>query len=148
MKYRNLILSVLCWLVASVSLAVTLPSSSYTGSFFTGAETYEAQLGSGVSMVGSTLLSTSSNVDPYYCMKEGIEQDVLYCTGCCTTYVQDECFKSNPVNPDECFSLNQICFESCTGGSRSLPLGSPLLLLPFALAYALIRRRHQASEVA
>ena len=143
MKYRNLILSVLFWAVASVSIAVTLPSSSYTGSFFVGSDSYEAELGSGVKMIGSTLLSASaSGVDFSHCVKEGVPQDVPECESCCGFIL--------PMGPSY-GPVYLTCFNSCQQGKalgETTPTGSVYFLIPFALAYAFIRRRRQASEVA
>jgi hypothetical protein len=141
MKNKNLILSLLFWMLASVAMAVTLPTSSYSGSFSGGAESYEVLLGTGVKMNGTSMLR-SSTVDPYTCTDEGNPRGEADCTVCCANYVSWPCAKAGG-SESECGELNMICLDGCTNGSRSLPLGSTLLLLPFALVYALVRKRKE-----
>ena len=141
MKHINLILSVLCWAVASVAMAVTLPSNSYS-SFIDGSETFEFKISTGVRMSGSPMLTTGS-IDVGVCTTEGVAKDIDTCTGCCDTQVGDPCM-ARYDDPDICGDLNIQCLDSCTSGSRSLPLGTPLCLLPFIAVYAVIRRRKQA----
>lgn len=148
MKHKNFILSVLFWAVASMSMAVTLPTTSYSGGFFNGVERNDVQLGTGARMYAT--LSTSSTPDPNSCTVEGQAQDENTCSTCCTNSVEDPCFAMlgtvPGLTPDDCGSLKKTCLESCTSGSRSLPLGTPLLLLPFALVYALVRRKRNVVE--
>jgi hypothetical protein len=42
----------------------------------------------------------------------------------------------------ECEKRNASCVQSCKD-SRSLPLGTPLCLLPFIAIYAVIRKRKE-----
>ena len=145
MKNRYFILSVLFWAITSVLFAVTLPSSSYTGSFIVGGDSYEAQLGTGTSMIGSTLLASASvDTNPAVCTEEGVQGDPADCGLCCVNSVYKDCISKGGTTT-ECGALNEECVRSCTQGS-SLPLGSPLLLLPFALVYAVIRRKHKVTE--
>lgn len=128
-------------MLASVAMAVTLPTSSFSGSFSGGAESYEVLLGTGVKMNGTSMLrSSTGDIDPYTCTDEGNPRDEADCTVCCANEVAWRCAKAGG-SESECGELNMICLDGCTNGSRSLPLGSSLLLLPFALAYTFIRKR-------
>ncbi len=137
MKNKNLILSVLFWAVASVCMAVSLPSSSYTGSFIDNGVSTETLLGTGVRM-NSTLLS-SSDIDVTVCTTEGVEGDPAYCGTCCQEkilfkYDDEEAYKK--------------CVNSCTNGYSlgESPLGEVLILLPFIAIYAVIRRNRKDKE--
>ena len=141
MKYRNLILSVLCWLVASVSLAVTLPKSSFSiyDGLDNGNDSYT--LGIGTTFSGSAVLYSNQEIDITVCTIEGVAQDPDVCGECCFAKILS-------VYDDEV--AHELCIDSCTKGValNESPTGEALLLIPFALAYALIRRRRKASEVA
>lgn len=156
MKHINLILSVLFWAIASVSMAVTLPSSSYDAfeSVNFGNESYT--LGVGVTFKNSSLLSTgyepstTSDVACTVAPSTSDEEAFTYCSECCTNNVFYSCLGElgdTEAAVSECEKRNASCVQACKD-SRSLPLGSSLLLLPFALAYALVRRRRQVSEQA
>ena len=145
MKNRNLILSILFWAVNATIFAVTLPSSSYSGSFVGGADSYEVQLGTGTSMVGSTLLSSSGiDTDTSVCTEEGVQGSPSDCGICCYNNVYSDCISKGGTTK-ECGALNTTCVQSCTQGT-SLPLGTPLLLLPFIAVYALVRRNRKDKE--
>ena len=151
MKYINLILSVLFWAIASVSMAVTLPSSSYVafeGVNF-GNESYT--LGVGVTFKKSSLLSTgyepSTTSDVACTVAPGTSDDEAfsYCSECCTNNVFYSCLGelgASDAAVSECEKRNASCVQSCKD-SRSLPLGSSLLLLPFIAIYAVIRKRKE-----
>ena len=142
MKNRYFILSVLFWAITSVLFAVTLPSSSYTGDFMLGGDTYETKLGTGSSMMGTPLLAASGvTVDPSVCTEDGVQGDPAQCGMCCYNNFYKECIAQGGTTT-ECGAQNEACVKSCTSGS-SLPLGSPLLLLPFALVYAIVRRKRK-----
>jgi hypothetical protein len=136
MKYINLILSVLVWMVASVAMAVTLPTSSYVGSSFGGSDSYETLLGTGVRMNVSEFLQASSSVDVNACTIENVPRDPDICNQCC----RDEILaKGGGV--DEYLT----CHDACTHGAFALneeksPLGEALVLLPFIAIYAVVRR--------
>ena len=145
MKNRYFILSVLFWAITSVLFAVTLPSSSYTGSFMVGGDSYETQLGTGTSMIGSTLLASASvDTDATVCTTDGVQGDPADCGLCCYNNVYKDCISQGGTTT-ECGALNEECVRSCTQGS-SLPLGTPLLLLPFIAIYAVIRRNRKDKE--
>ena len=148
MKNRYFILSVLFWAVASVSMAITLPSSSYSGSFVDEANSSVVQLGTGSSFVGTPCLFSANNidVDTYACTKEGTPQDPsTECAPCCFRDVYKPCMEQTGNDVTACGALNETCNKSCANGS-SLPLGSPLLLLPFIGIYAVIRRNRKDKE--
>lgn len=141
MKNRYFILSVLFWAITSVLFAVKLPSSAYMGGTTWGGDSYETQIISGTSFKGSTLLTTSSvDVDTEVCEKDdNNDGDPASCGLCCYNDVYSVC-KDKGGTDEECGALNVQCNKYCTEGS-SLPLGTPLLFLPFIAAYAVIRNR-------
>ena len=143
MKNRYFILSVLFWAITSVLFAVKLPSSAYMGGTTWGGDSYETQIFSGTSFKGSTLLTTSNvDVDTEVCEKAANDNgDPTKCGICCYNDVYLVC-KDKGGTDEECGALNVQCNQYCTEGS-SLPLGSPLLLLPFIAIYAVIRRRKE-----
>ena len=139
MKNRYFILSVLFWAVASASMAVVLPTSSFTA--FSGSENAELSYVSdrGVSFLGSTV-DTRSAVYNGTCTYEAWNGDVSGCKDCC-----DKEFTCGTTDYD-CWLLRGACIDQCGQPLGGLPLGSPLLLLPFALVYAVIRRKHKVTE--
>lgn len=142
MKNRYFIFSVLFWLVASCAWAITLPSSSYMGSttevdFDNSFSTFS--IGTSSTVTGS-YLGASQSYDGACNENPPVSQER---TICCMGQIPEifgqtltEC--AQKYNQD-CLNYYQDCLDS-----TSLPLGSPLLLLPFALAYAVIRRRKEA----
>ena len=139
MKNRNLILSLLFWLVASVAMAVSLPTSSYVGSFSSGSESYETLLGTGVRMNVSEFLKASSGLDVNSCVIEGVTRDPDVCSTCCG---------DNILAKGGTLDEYLTCHDACSNGSYALneektPLGETLLLLPFIAIYAVIRKRKE-----
>ena len=141
MKNRNLILSVLFWMVTSVAMAITLPSSSYNA--FDGNASQDVvsfSIRGGSSILGSASVMDDSraatcNVD---------KQDpaaMQKCEDCCFGAVLWPCLQQGGTETT-CGPDYLECINSCMGAS--LPLGTPLLLLPFIAVYALIRRRKEA----
>ena len=142
MKNRNLILSVIFWLVASCAFAITLPSSSYMVStadvnFDDSFSTFS--IGTSSTITGS-YLGASQSYDGACNENPPVSQER---TICCMGQIPEifgqtltDCAKS--YNTD-CLNYYQDCLNSA-----SLPLGTPLLLLPFIAVYAVIRRRKQA----
>ncbi|MBR3871323.1 MAG: hypothetical protein IKJ22_01115 [Paludibacteraceae bacterium] len=131
MKYRNLILSVLFWAIASVSFALTLPSSSYSSFSDLGNEEYTLDIGT--KFFNTALLST---YEPGTCVVDKQDPKALQlCQDCCIGAVLANGGSEQDYG---------VCMSDCFG--YSLPLGSPLLLLPFALVYAVIRRKHKVTE--
>ena len=142
MKNRNLILSVLLWVVCSSVFAVTLPSSSYSA-FETSNVSESYTLGFGSSFRNTAVLSTGSF--DYSCISATYDKNddaqLRACESCCEDKLAP-CMAATG-NPDECFSANLRCINECENGP-SLPLGTPLMLLPFIAVYAVLRKRKQA----
>jgi hypothetical protein len=144
MKNRYFIFSVLFWLVASCAWAITLPTSSYMGStadvdFDNSFSTFS--IGTSSTVTGS-YLGASQSYDGACNENPPVSQERTICcmgqipeifgqtlTECAQKYDQD------------CLNYYQDCLNS-----TSLPLGTPLLLLPFALVYAFVRRKRMAME--
>jgi hypothetical protein len=137
MKNRYLIFSVLFWMVASVTMAVTLPTSSFSGGYNGGTESYETLLGTGVRMNNSMLRATNQEY-ANACTIEGVQQDPTYCTRCCTEKVLSE--STDFVAFDKCVDN---CVNGQSLGEETTPLGEALILLPFAFAYAVIKRKRK-----
>ena len=148
MKNRNLILSVLFWLVASCAWAVTLPTSSYIGST-TNVDFYNDYSNNGSITIGNsrsitgTYLSASASYDGTCDTHDPVSQER---TICCMGQIPE---KFSGMTLTDCArSYNTDClnyYQDCLN-STSLPLGTPLLLLPFALVYALVRRKRNVVE--
>ena len=142
MKNRNLILSVLFWAVASYAFAITLPSSSYLGS--TGDIDFDASystisVGTSTTITGSYLTASASYDGACNDMPAVSQERTICCMGQIpekfSGMTLTDCARS--YNTD-CLNYYQDCLNS-----TSLPLGSPLLLLPFIAVYALVRRRKE-----
>ena len=139
MKNRYFILSVLFWAVASVCMAITLPTTSYQSSYL-GAEgaTEGIMLGTGTKYTQVYLTSgTTDYADACY---GRFPDDEDSCIECCEDY-EDAC----PAGDLDCYDKVRICKTTCHEGP-SLPLGSPLMLLPFIAVYAVIRRNRKDKE--
>ena len=142
MKNRNLLLSVLFWAVASYALAITLPSSSYLGSTVDvdfDASYSTISMGTSTTITGS-YLTASASYDGACNDKPAVSQER---TVCCMGQIPEkfgmsltDCARS--YNTD-CLNYYQDCLNSA-----SLPLGTPLMLLPFIAVYAVLRKRKQA----
>ena len=139
MKNRYFILSVLFWAIASICMAVTLPTSSFTS--FSGSEDAELSYVSdrGISYLGSTLGTKAAVVYNGTCTYEAWEGDVSGCKDCC-----DKEFTCGATDYD-CWLLRGACIDQCGEPLGGLPLGTPLILLPFALIYAVVRRRNSSA---
>lgn len=145
MKNRNLILSVCFWLVSTALMAVSLPSSSYFRNSYGSSETYQAQMGTGVSINGYSVVG-SGDYDTSICTDEGVKGDLTVCQVCCEESVLVPC-EDDGGDYLTCGALNTECIKSCTNGT-SLPLDAPVLFL-LALAatygaYTAYRRRKLA----
>lgn len=136
MKNRYFILSVLFWAIATVSMAITLPTTSYQSSYL-GAEgaTEGIMLGNGTKYTQVYL--SASNTEYADVCYGAYPDDEDSCVECCEDY-EDAC---SPGDTD-CYDKIRICKTTCHEGP-SLPLGTPLLLLPFIAVYALVRRRKE-----
>lgn len=136
MKNRYFILSVLFWAIASVCMAITLPTTSYQSSYLGSEGASEGiMLGSGTTYTQVYL--SASNTDYADACYGAFSDDEDSCIECCENY-EDAC----PAGDLDCYDKVRICKTTCHEGP-SLPLGSPLLLLPFLAIYAMIRRRKE-----
>ena len=139
MKNRYFILSVLFWAIASVCMAITLPTTSYQSSYLGSEGASEGiMLGSGTTYTQVYL--SASNTDYADACYGAFSDDEDSCIECCENY-EDAC----PAGDLDCYDKVRICKTTCHEGP-SLPLGSPLLLLPFALVYAVIRKNSKDKE--
>ena len=135
MKNRNLILSVLLWVVCSSVFAVTLPTSSYQSSLISNdAASENIILGSGTKY--TQIYNSSSNADWGNECWDDSEGNEKLCLECCTR-------KLYACTSSDCLTLNEACVGVCHNGP-SLPLGTPLMLLPFIAVYAFIHKRKQS----
>ena len=135
MKNRNLILSVVLWVIASAVFAVKLPSSPFqaTGmSYDAASENITVSSGAKYTQVYLT-----SNITEFADACYGTDVDEEECIDCCVEY-EKQC-----KGDTDCYQKVDICKTTCREGP-SLPLGTPLMLLPFIAAYAVLRRREQA----
>lgn len=142
MKNRYFILSVLFWAIASVSMAVSLPKSSYNAFETTNVEE-SYTLGIGTSFNNTFLTSAAVDARGTCYVDKQSPTAIKDCETCCITNVLMPCVDAGGTE-DSCGPAFKECINSCMGAS--LPLGSPLLLLPFALAYALVRRKRNIVE--
>lgn len=138
MKNRNLILSVLFWLVATLCMAVRLPKEAFNISNFN-VEEIPVATTFGATFKNYSLLGSYSSGN----CTGGMTLGYVHCNTCCLSELcpgmtEEECWRQKPSEFGECIDY---CSGTELGGA---PLGSPLLLLPFALAYAFIRKRKQA----
>lgn len=132
MKNRNLILSVLFWLVASVCMAITLPSSSYSSDFIDQTSENNSYVFSiGTQIMNHAVLSAyNSECDDY--REGGWKTDINLCHDCCDLH-----FEGDRVARAE-------CYNKC-----DTPLGMPLetpvaFVLALSIAYSVYRRKKQA----
>lgn len=146
MKNRNLILSVCFWLVSTALMAVSLPSSSYFRNSYGSSETYQAQMGTGVSINGYSVVG-SGEYDTSVCTTEGEKGDPTVCQECCEREVLVPC-EDDGGDYLTCGALNTECIKSCTDGT-SLPLDAPtafLLALVAAYGAVAVYRRCKVQE--
>ena len=131
MKNRNLILSVLLWAVCSSVFAVTLPSSSYNSYSIYDLGSEEYTISTGTSFLNTSLLSSYNSGT---CQVDKQNPNAMQlCQECCVGAV---------LSKGGSESDYLLCINDCMGAS--LPLGTPLMLLPFIAVYAVLRRRKQA----
>ena len=137
MKNRYFILSVLFWAIASVCMAVTLPSSSYSSNFaFANSENESYVSSIGIQITNHAMLSAyNDECDEYREGGQLWKGDVNDCTDCCN--------RNFPSGVDR--EGRAQCYNMCDT-PLGMPLGSPLLLIPFALVYAVVRRKRMAIE--
>lgn len=140
MKHISLVLSILFWAIASLALAVKLPSTSYSSYSREVTSTESFTIGTGAAFNNISLFN--SNTDPIglecgAAVEEGEDYDD--CAQCC----QDRVGEGNTGYGD--------CMTSCKGwalGEERTPLGEVLILLPFITIYAVVRKRKENTEQA
>jgi hypothetical protein len=146
MKHINLILSVLFWAIASVSMAVTLPTSSYS-SFVMDEEASAYSISTGTTFMNHSL--TASGTSAYEKCSQDVNPDYAgnppKCMDCCVPIVGTSDLKD--LNLLSCLSF---CTGLALGGDT--PLDVPVYVpLAFILAYAgfmYYRRRKENAEQA
>jgi hypothetical protein len=136
MKNRYFILSVLFWAIASVCMAVTLPSSSYSSNFAFANSDNESYVSSiGIQITNHAMLSAyNAECDEYREGGYAYQGDINQCFICCNGI-------SDRIARAECLDLCDT--------PLGMPLGTTLCLAPFALAYAgfmFYRRRKENAE--
>lgn len=147
MKHISLFLSVLFWAVASVSMAVTLPSSSYSLSVVQEEQPFTSPFGTTFRNISLLTTYTSGNCTG------GNELGYTHCNTCCLNEICDgmtekQCWAEKAAELGECIDY---CSETELGGTDS-PLDAPVYVpLAFILAYAgfmYYRRRKENAEQA
>lgn len=136
---KNIILSMLFWAIASVCMAISLPSSSYTSQYSYSEETFT--ISTGATFGGSMLRNSISDEVGLACGEAVNEGDYEECTDCCKDHIPD--YNAN----EEQNKKYGNCMTSCEGwalNEEDTPIGETLILIPFALAYAVIRKRKEA----
>ena len=139
MKNRYFILSMLFWAIASVCMAISLPSSSYTSQYSYSEETFT--ISTGATFGGSMLRNSISDEVGLACGEAVNKGKYDECTDCCIEQIPD--YNAN----EEQNKKYGNCMTSCEGwalNEEDTPIGETLILIPFALAYAVIRRRKEA----
>ena len=130
---KNIILSVIFWAIASVCMAVTLPSSSYSSSFaFPNSENESYVSSIGIQIVNNAILKAyNKECDSYREGGDLWQGDANQCFTCCDLH-----FNGDREGRAQCYNMCDT--------PLGMPLGTPLLLLPFALVYGVLRRRKEA----
>jgi hypothetical protein len=139
MKHINLILSVLFWAIASVSMAVTLPTSSYS-SFVMDDDATAYTISTGTTFLNHSL-SSSATTD-FGCHKEEGDEFGTYCWDCCTKYTG---------STDVYNESNIACMQQCQRTHLGSLDASVAVLLSMVVAYAgfmYYRRRRENAEQA
>ena len=141
MKNIKLISSIICWMLASVAMAVSLPSSSYTSQYAFSEESFSISTGS--TFAGSMLRSSNHDEVGLACGEAVDEGEYEECYECCQEKVEgwNTGVEGNIKYGD--------CMTSCEGwalNEEDTPLGESLILLPFIAIYAVIRRNRKDKE--
>jgi hypothetical protein len=124
MKHINLILSVLFWAIASVSMAVTLPTSSYS-SFVMDEDATAYTISTGTTFLNHSL--SSSSTKDWECYKEEGDEFGTWCWDCCTKATGSTKFD----HPD-----NIACMQQCQSTHLGSLDASVAVLLSMVVAYA------------
>lgn len=130
------------WAIASVCMAITLPTSSYSAYETTNvSESFTLGIGSSIT---NTYMASAGDYARGTCTVDKQDPNAIYlCEQCCIGTVLMPCAQQGGTEAT-CGPAYKECINDCMGAS--LPLGSPLLLLPFALVYALVRRKRNVVE--
>ena len=147
MKNRNLILSVIFWAIASVSMAVVLPSSPFSGSsFYSDMDGTDFSISTGTSFTNFSLRVSDSDDDGIECAQKVESGRSSGCEECCTGIVES-LYGEDWLDATGGLEKYGDCMTTCDGwslGDEETPLGTPLCLLAFIAIYAVIRKRKEA----
>jgi hypothetical protein len=139
---KNIILSVLFWAVASVCLAIKLPSSSYSGSGVDYDNSFNSTFTIGSRSITGIYLSAAAYGGE--CASATVDNMAQCCQDMLSSTYSMSLDKATALYYGGVNKEPLEYYNNCMSGNTSLPLGSPLLLLPFALVYGVIRRRKEA----
>ncbi len=135
-EMRNLkfLILVMGLLAAHGIMAVTLPGTSYTPTYFD-TDSYEPSVSSpyGVTLPSSSFLGLGAASDE--CTQKSSFSE---CESCCGEE-EDKCFQKCAEDDDACFERCKAATSECKNAcGRSLPLDAPLwcLLLPIVILSA------------
>ena len=141
MKNRYFILSMLFWAIASVCMAISLPSSSYTSQYSYSEETFT--ISTGATFGGSMLRNSITDEVGLACGESVDEGYYDSCAECCQKNVEGY---GTGGDSDKRYG---DCMTSCDGwalNEEDTPLGEALILLPFIAIYAVVRRNRKDKE--
>ena len=129
--------------IASVAFAVTLPSHSFYGAnelYAENQDVVETDAGTKFGKINIRLATDNSSWGNE-CWGESYE-DKYKCQDCCGEKLDaaEEAAGSSEATD----VLYDSCMKTCD--ATSLPLGSALWLLPFALAYGIVKRYRKQQE--
>ena len=136
MKTLRLYIVFLLVSVTSVTFAVTLPAYSFFGAnelYAENQDNVEISAGTKISNINMLLASVNEQWGEQCVEKSLGEQGA--CQDCCKDFLYD----SGNIYDISNLPSYGACIKVC-GGGASLPLGSALCLLPFALAYGIVKR--------
>ena len=134
MKIIKLFILLVLLNTVGVAFAVTLPSYSFFGAnelYEEGQDEIEYEVGTKVKGI-NYVLTTNNEAWGNTCWNESFGESGK-CQDCCDRSWADTDYA------DEDEVLYYTCLDICKGGP-SLPLGSALWLLPFAIAYGYIKK--------
>lgn len=134
MKIIKLFILLVLLNTVGVAFAVTLPSYSFFGAnelYEEGQDEIEYEVGTKVKGI-NYVLTTNNEAWGNTCWNESFGESGK-CQDCCDRSWADTDYA------DEDEVLYYACLDICKGGP-SLPLGSALWLLPFAIAYGYIKK--------
>ena len=134
MKILKLFILLVLLTVGGAAFAVTLPPFSFFGAnelYEEGMDEIEYEVGTKVKGI-NYLLEENNESWGNSCSKGGLAEQAE-CQDCCgASWAADNYSDAGEV-------LYDTCMKMC-GGGPSLPLGSVLCLLPFALGYGIYKR--------